>query len=143
MVGESLGWLLDLLFWRIRATSCGRVWAALMVGPCDDESRKFCLGFCFFCEERFSRELSGCRFSQGVNRMRVHLNEDLCLEANSGSQPDAGSPGVSTGCWFTQVTRVLRLTHSADASSRNPRRVVPMGTGPPLHVHAGRGQSLR
>ena len=25
---------------------------------------------------------------------------------------------MSTGCWFTRVTRVLRLTHSADASSR-------------------------
>ena len=73
-------------------------------------------------------ESTGCRFSQDVNQMRVCLYEHLGLEASSGSQPDAGSPGVSTGCWFTRVTRVLRLTHSADASSRNPRRIVPMGT---------------
>ena len=37
-----------------------------------------------------------------------------------------------------RVTRELRLTHSADANSRNGRRIVPKGTGPPLHVHTGR-----
>ena len=40
--------------------------------------------------------------------MRVHLFEHLCFEASTGSQPGAGSPGVSTGCWFTRVTRVLK-----------------------------------
>ena len=46
--------------------------------------------------------------------------------------------GVNRMLDSPRVTRVLRLTHSADASSRNGRRIVPMRTGPPLHVHTGR-----
>ena len=35
------------------------------------------------------------------------------------------------------MTRVLKLTHSADASSQNPRGIEPKRSGPPLHEHTG------
>ena len=35
------------------------------------------------------------------------------------------------------MTRVLRLTHSADASSQNPRGIEPKRSGPPLHERTG------